>query len=52
MMNRRIVHLVRHPCGHVASVLRGITKGKMSPEAAYRDIFEELALRPQCKAAA
>ncbi len=35
----RFLYIVRHPCGVVASKLRGIELGRMAPPAMYADMF-------------
>ncbi|MEO0974377.1 MAG: sulfotransferase [Pseudomonadota bacterium] len=45
----RVVHLLRHPCGHIASVLRGERSGKFSASGASSEdfaIFEMFADTP------
>jgi hypothetical protein len=49
----RSVHIIRHPCGYIASVLRGETRGKfddVSPSSEDWGLFEMLVATPQAKA--
>ncbi len=48
----RIVHIVRHPCGYVASILRGEAKGKFddrTPASEDYGILQQLLETPQAK---
>ena len=38
----KILHIIRHPCGYVASLLRGIQLGKMSSEAVYEEALSRM----------
>jgi len=49
----RSVHIIRHPCGYIASVLRGETRGKFDAASASSEdwgLFEMLVATPQAKA--
>ncbi len=43
MPEARIIHLVRHPCGYVASTLRGRAKGYLNK----RDFIKDIAHSPE-----
>lgn len=49
----RSVHIIRHPCGYIASVLRGETRGRFDEASASSEdwgLFELLVATPQAKA--
>lgn len=50
LTNCKIVHIVRHPCGHMASMIRGVKQGKMVIKIGRRKKVEILADLPQAKA--
>lgn len=45
--NAKFIHLVRHPCGHIASILRGERQAALPDSSEHYGIFRLLAETPQ-----